>query len=216
MVHNLALQNSILSQFVAEIRDIQIQKDSLRFRKNLERIGGVFAYEISRTLSYETVSTTTPLGIADTRRLMSQPVVATILRAGLPMHTGILNYFDSAENAFISAYRRHHKDNTFEVKLEYIASPDLNGKTVILCDPMLASGASMVLSYKELLKKGVPAHTHIVAAIASSEGIDYLNKNMPSKNFTVWCGAVDEELTAQAFIVPGLGDAGDLAYGSKL
>lgn len=216
MVHNLSLQNSILNQFIAEIRDIEIQKDSLRFRKNLERIGGIFAYEISKTLSYKSFATTTPLGIADTRKINEQPVVATILRAGLPMHSGILNFYDAAENAFISAYRRHHKDNTFEVTLEYIACPDLNGKTVILCDPMLASGTSMVLAYKELLKKGIPAHTHMAVAIASTQGIEYVNANMPTKNFSIWCGAVDDELTAQSFIVPGLGDAGDLAYGSKL
>lgn len=216
MIHYLAKQDSVLSQFIAEIRDVEIQKDSLRFRKNLERIGGIFAYEISKTLSYESTSTTTPLGIADTRRLVKQPVVATILRAGLPMHTGILNYFDAAENAFISAYRRHHKDNSFEVHLDYMACPDIADKTLIVCDPMLASGTSMVMACKELLKKGTPAHLHIVVAIASTEGLDYLNKHLPIRNYTVWCGAVDEELTAQAFIVPGLGDAGDLAYGSKL
>lgn len=215
MVHNLALQNSILSQFVAEIRDVEIQKDSMRFRKNLERIGGIMAYEISKTLSFEKATTTTPLGVADTKKLSSQPVVATILRAGLPMHTGILNYFDAAENAFISAYRKHHKDNSFEVNVDYMACPDINNKTLILCDPMLASGTSMVLSFKELLKNGTPAHTHIVSALASTQGVDYLTKNMPTKNFTLWCAAIDEELTAQAFIVPGLGDAGDLAYGDK-
>ena len=216
MVHNLSLQNSIFNQFIAEIRDIEIQKDSLRFRKNLERIGEIFAYEISKTLSYESSKTTTPLGVADTKKLLSEPVIATILRAGLPMHTGILNYFDKAETGFISAYRKHHKDNTFEVNLDYVACPDLTGKTLILCDPMLASGTSMVLAYKALLKMGIPAHTHIISAIASAQGLDYLNSNMPSKNYTVWCGAIDEELTAQCFIVPGLGDAGDLAFGSKL
>lgn len=216
MVHNLSSQHSVLNQFIAEIRDVNIQKDSLRFRRNLERIGEIFAYEISKSLDYETVPTTTPLGIADTRQLAGQPVIATILRAGLPLHLGILNYFDKAQNAFVSAYRRHHKDNSFDIALESISCPDLEGKTVILCDPMLASGSSMVLTYKALLAKGTPAHTHIVTAIASAQGLDYLQKNMPSKNYTVWCGAIDEELTAHAYIVPGLGDAGDLAFGSKL
>lgn len=210
------MQHSILNQFIAELRDKEIQKDSLRFRNNLERIGSVFAYEISKTMNYVNVATSTPLGIADTKQLLAQPVVATILRAGLPMHNGILNFFDSAENGFISAYRRHHKDNSFEVHLDYVACPDLNAKTLILCDPMLASGTSMVMAYKELLKKGNPSHTHIVTAIASAQGLDYLNLHMPSRNYTVWCGAIDEELTAQAYIVPGLGDAGDLAYGSKI
>ena len=216
MIHNLSLQNSVLNQFIAEIRDLDIQKDSQRFRRNLERIGEVFAYEISKILDYSSSQTVTQLGVAETKHLREQPVVATILRAGLPLHAGILNYFDKAESAFVSAYRKHHKDNTFEIALEYIACPDLTGKTVILCDPMLASGSSMLLTYKALLENGIPTHTHIVTAIASSQGLDYINKNMPSKNYTVWCGAIDEELTARAFIVPGLGDAGDLAFGSKL
>jgi uracil phosphoribosyltransferase len=216
MVHNLALQNSIFNQFISEIRDVEIQRDSMRFRKNLERIGEIFAYEISKTMDYENAQTTTPLGIADTRKLRSQPVIATILRAGLPLHVGVLNYFDKAENAFVSAYRKHHKNNTFEIALEYVACPDLTNKTVILCDPMLASGSSVVLTYKSLLTKGIPKHTHIVAAIASAQGIDYVKANMPSPNYTLWCGAIDEELTAHAYIVPGLGDAGDLAFGEKL
>lgn len=216
MIHNLALQNSIFNQFVAEIRDSTIQKDSMRFRRNLERMGEIFAYEISKTLTYKDVVTTTPLGEANSKLLESQPVIATILRAGLPLHIGILNYFDQAQNAFVSAYRRHHKDNTFEIALEYVACPDLTGKTVILCDPMLASGASMALTYKALLEKGIPAHTHIVTAIASQQGINHLRANMPNNNYTIWCGAVDEELTAHSYIVPGLGDAGDLAFGSKL
>ncbi len=216
MVHNLSSKQSLLNQFIAEIRDTGIQKDSLRFRRNLERIGEVFAYEISKTLNYTDTQTTTPLGIADTKQLSNQPVIATILRAGLPLHLGILNYFDRAENAFVSAFRRHHKDNSFEIVLEYVSSPELDGKILILCDPMLASGSSMVLTYKALLAKGVPAHTHIVTAIASTQGLDHLNRHMPTKNYTVWCGAVDEELTAHAYIVPGLGDAGDLAFGNKL
>lgn len=216
MIHNLSLQNSIFNQFISEIRDVEIQKDSLRFRRNLERIGEVFAYEISKTLPYNKTQTNTQLGIADTQPLSVQPVVATILRAGLPLHNGVLNYFDKAESAFVSAYRKHHKDNSFEIAIEYAACPDLNEKTVILCDPMLASGASMLQTYKTLLQHGIPEHTHIVAVIASSQGIQYLNEKMPSKNYTLWCGAVDEELTARALIVPGLGDAGDLAFGNKL
>lgn len=216
MIQNLTLQHSIFNQFISEIRDVNVQKDSMRFRRNLERIGEVFAYEISRKLSYDKIKTTTPLGEADSIRLSEQPVIATILRAGLPLHIGLLNYFDQAQNAFVSAYRRHHKDNTFEIALEYVACPDLNNKTLILCDPMLATGSSMVLTYKALLAKGTPSHTHIVTAIASKQGVDYLKTHMPDTNFTLWCGAIDEELTAHAYIVPGLGDAGDLAFGSKL
>jgi uracil phosphoribosyltransferase len=216
MINNLSRVNSIINQFVTEIRDEEIQKDPLRFRTNLERIGEIFAYEISKMLDYEEVETITPLGIAQTRRLVAQPVIATILRAGLPLHTGMLRYFDRAENAFISAYRKHHKNNTFEIALEYIACPDVNGKTLILCDPMLASGSSIVLTCRAILARGIPSHLHIVTAIASVEGIDYVKRNMPITNYTLWCAAIDEELTAQAYIVPGLGDAGDLAFGSKL
>lgn len=216
MTHNLSHQNSVFSQFIAEIRDTEIQKDSMRFRKNLERIGEIFAYEISKTLDYETVETSTPLGVAESKILSEQPVVATILRAGLPMHLGILNYFDKAQNAFVSAYRRHHKNNNFEIALEYVACPDLQDKVVILCDTMLASGSSVVLTCKALLTKGTPKHIHIVSAIASAQGINHVKASLPSSNFTLWCGAIDEELTAQAYIVPGLGDAGDLAFGDKL
>ncbi|WP_317898616.1 uracil phosphoribosyltransferase [Aurantibacillus circumpalustris] len=216
MINNLALGNTILNQFITEIRDVEIQKDSMRFRKNLERIGEIFAYEISKSLSYKNVKTTTSLGIADSKVLSDQPVVATILRAGLPLHTGILNYFDKAGSAFIGAYRRHHKNNTFDISLDYTSCPDLTDKTLILCDPMLASGSSMVMAYKTLLKNGIPTHTHIVSVLASAEGLDYIKTNMPSPNYTIWCGAIDQELTAQAYIVPGLGDAGDLAYGDKL
>lgn len=216
MIHNLASQNSIFNQYISEIRDVEIQKDSMRFRRNLERMGEIFAYEISKTLPFNAVQTTTSLGVADTKVLADQPIIGTILRAGLPLHLGILNYFDKAQNAFISAYRRHHKNNTFEIILEYVACPDLTDKTLILCDPMLATGASMVLTYKALLAKGIPKHTHIVTAVASQVGIDYLKANMPSVNYTLWCGAIDEELTAHSYIVPGLGDAGDLAFGSKL
>jgi len=215
MIHNLANQNSIFNQYILELRDIEIQKDSMRFRRNLERMGEIFAYEISKTLNYEATQTTTPLGVAETKQLVEQPVIGTILRAGLPLHLGILNYFDKAENAFISAYRRHHKNNTFEIVVEYVACPDLTDKVLILCDPMLATGGSMVLTYKALLAKGTPKHTHIVSAVASQQGINHLKAHMPNANYTLWCGVVDEELTAQSYIVPGLGDAGDLAFGTK-
>lgn len=216
MVHILSEQNSIFNQFVAEIRDITIQKDSMRFRRNLERMGEIMSYEISKTLDYQKKETTTPLGIAETSHLVSQPVIATILRAGLPMHLGVLNYFDNAQNAFISAYRRHHKDNSFDIHVEYVSSPNLDDKVLILCDPMIATGSSIVLAYKAILSKGTPKHVHIISAISSKEGVDYVKANMPSKNFTIWCGAVDEELTAHSYIVPGLGDAGDLAFGEKI
>ena len=216
MVHVLSEQNSIFNQFVAELRDITIQKDGMRFRRNLERIGEIMSYEISKTLDYQKKETTTPLGIAETNHLVSQPVIATILRAGLPMHIGVLNYFDEAQNAFISAYRRHHKDNTFDIHVEYVSSPNLDNKVLILCDPMIATGSSIVLAYKAILAKGTPKHVHIISAISSKEGVDFVKANMPTKNFTIWCGAVDEELTAHSYIVPGLGDAGDLAFGEKI
>lgn len=215
MVHVLGATNSIFNQYISEIRDENVQKDSMRFRRNLERMGEIIAYEISKTLKYETKEFTTPLGIANITVPAEQPVIATILRAGLPLHQGILNYFDKGQNAFISAYRKHHKDGSFDIHVEYMASPDLNNKILILTDPMLATGASMVLAYQAIIKRGIPAHTHIVSIIASSEGVEYAIKHLPS-NVTFWIGAVDEELTAQSYIVPGLGDAGDLAFGEKI
>jgi uracil phosphoribosyltransferase len=215
MVHILGSTNSIFNQFISEIRDEKIQKDSMRFRRNMERMGEIMAYEVSKTLSYENRDVTTPLGIATVSTLKEQPVIAAILRAGLTVHQGVLNYFDAAENAFISAYRRHHKDGTFDVIVEYLACPDINNKVVILCDPMLASGTSIVLGYKALLQRGTPRHTHIVSIVASMEGVDYVRKHLP-ENTTIWCGAIDDELTAQSYIVPGLGDAGDLSFGLKL
>lgn len=216
MIHDFSKTNSIINQYIAEIRDKEIQRDSWRFRKNMERIGQLIAYEISKQLDYKDIPVTTPLGIANSKVLLQQPVIATILRAGLPLHMGILDVFDRAENAFISAYRRHHKDHSFDIALEYISSPLLDNKVLILCDPMLATGSSMVLTFKALLQKGKPKHTHIVCAIASREGIDYLKRNMPDVNYTLWCGGIDDELTSTAYIVPGLGDAGDLAFGEKL
>lgn len=215
MIHVLGKKQSLLSQFIAEIRDVEVQNDSLRFRRNLERVGEIFAYEISKTLAYENKEVTTTLGVADCQVLKKQPVIATILRAGLPMHQGILNYFDNAENAFVSAYRKHRKDNRFDIQVEYISSPPIDDKVLILSDPMIATGSSMKLAYKELETKGTPAHTHIVTVIASMQGLEYLKRNVLNDKITVWAGAVDDELTAKAYIVPGLGDAGDLAFGSK-
>lgn len=215
MVHDLSLTNSIINQFVAELRNVSIQGDRMRFRKNLERIGEIFAYEISKTIQFETKEITTPLGIANVPVMAEHPIVGTILRAGLPLHYGLLNYFDQADNAFISAYRKHHKDGSFDIKLEYVGSPSLANRVLILCDPMLATGSSMVMTYKALMDKGIPKHTHIVCALASVQGIEYVKRNMP-ENVTIWAAAIDEELTAQSYIVPGLGDAGDLAFGSKL
>jgi len=214
MVNIIGNQNSVFNQFISEIRDQTIQKDSMRFRRNIERMGEIMAYEISKTFTYEKCEITTPLGIASVSLAKEQPVIATILRAGLPLHQGVLNYFDRAENAFISAYRKHHKNGTFDIQVEYLASPDIADKELILCDPMIASGASIALTYNALLMRGKPKHTHLVCLIASTEGVEYVKKQLP-ENVTIWCGAVDEELTAQAYIVPGLGDAGDLAFGKK-
>ena len=215
MVNVLSAGNSILNQFISELRDADIQKDSLRFRLNLQRLGEIFAYEISRGLLYETREVVTPLGIANVPMLIEYPVLATILRAGLPFHQGFLNFFDKSENAFISAFRRHHKDGTFSINIEYSSVTDIENKVVILCDTMLASGSSMVLAYKELITHGKPLHTHIVAAVANVEGIEYVKKHISRDGITLWVGAVDDEMTAQSYIVPGLGDAGDLAYGKK-
>lgn len=206
--------NSVLSQFVVEIRDVNIQKDRMRFRRNLERTGELFAYEISKTLEYTKTEVTTPLGVSQEHLIQDQPVLVTILRAGLPMHQGMLNYFDGADNGYISAYRKHHKDGTFDIQMEYLACPSIEGRTVILSDPMLASGSSMIMSYKALLAKGKPKHCHIVSLIGSVEGLEYAKKNLP-ENSTIWLGALDQEMTAQSYIVPGLGDAGDLAFGTK-
>ncbi|MCC6181444.1 MAG: uracil phosphoribosyltransferase [Bacteroidia bacterium] len=216
MIHILSEKNSIFNQYIAELRDTEIQKDSMRFRRNLERMGEIMAYELSKTLEYTSKQTNTPLGIAETKHLKTEPVIATILRAGLPMHIGVLNYFDKAQNAFISAYRRYHKDNSFDIHVEYVSSPNLDDKILILCDPMIATGNSIVLSYKAILSKGTPKHVHIISAIGSKEGIDFVKQHMPTQNYTIWCGAVDEELTAHSYIVPGLGDAGDLAFGEKI
>lgn len=215
MVKNLGNQTSIINQYIAELRDVNVQSDSLRFRRNLERIGEFFAIKISEHLRYQSTEISTALGVAEVPVLVEFPVLATILRAGLPMHQGMLNVFDKSENAFISAYRKYEKDGRFSIEIEYCSSPELDGKTLIISDPMLATGASMVLAYKELLNKGKPLHTHIVSVLASVEGIEYVKRHLPSAGITIWVGAIDDELTAQAYIVPGLGDAGDLAYGKK-
>jgi uracil phosphoribosyltransferase len=215
-IKNLGQTNSIFNNFIAELRSENAQRDSMRFRKNLERIGEIFAYEISKDMEYENREVITPLGIANTKLLKEKPVLATILRAGLPMHQGMLNYFDDSENAFISAFRKYYRDGSFEIQVDYMSAPNIEGRTLIIADSMLATGESMMLSYKELLNNGKPKHTHIVCGIASAQGIEYLQKNLSPRNCTIWVGAVDDELTANAFIVPGLGDAGDLAYGNKL
>lgn len=215
MVINLGTENSILNQFIAGLRDVNVQKDRMLFRKNLQRIGEIFAYEISKRLDYESHEVITPLGSANVSLPTDHPVLATIIRAGLPFHQGFLELFDQSDNAFISSYRKHHKDGSFEVEIEYVAKPLLENKVLILADPMLATGFSMSLAYKELLSNGKPRHTHLAAIIASQEGINYLKRNISSNDVTIWVGAIDDELTAQAYIVPGLGDAGDLAYGGK-
>lgn len=212
---NFAEHNSLICQYMTEMRDVNIQKDMLRFRRNLERVGEIMAYEISKTLDYRTVETLTPLDVAKTSVIDSQVVLATIFRAGVPFHQGFLNYFDNAQNAFVSAYRKYKEKENFDVCIEYLASPRLDGKTLILADPMLATGASMELSYRALLTKGNPAHIHVASVIASRQAVDYICEKFPADRTTVWIGAIDEHINAHSYIVPGLGDAGDLAYGVK-
>ncbi len=216
-VHILDKEKTVLNSFIAEMRDVRVQTDSMRFRRNLERAGEVMAYEISKKFGYTTRAVETPLGEAQVALPDDEVVIATILRAGIPYHQGFLNYFDGASNAFVSAFRKYGKDNAFKVKVEYISCGDLEGKTLILADPMLATGASIVLTYKALLEKGgTPRHTHIASIIASDEGVAHVREQLPDDEVTIWCGAVDEELTVKSYIIPGLGDAGDLAYGDKL
>lgn len=212
----LGEKNSVFNQFIAEIRDEVIQKDPMRFRRNLQRLGEIFAYEISKEMEYKNTDVKTPLGVATVSTLVQQPVLATILRAGLPLQQGLLNVFDLAENAFISAYRKYDEKSEFHIEFEYLASPSLEGKVVILSDPMLASGASMEIGYKALLKKGTPKHVHLVAIIASAKGVEQVRNNITDENVTLWLGAVDAKMTAMSYIVPGLGDAGDLAFGAKI
>lgn len=214
MIYNLSDCHSIANNFLAELRDVHIQQDAMRFRRNLERLGEIFAYEISKKMDFIEREVETPLGIANIHVPHNKVVLATILRAGLPMHQGLLNFFDGAENAFVSAYRQHHKDGTFEINVEYVSCPNLEGKTLIIADPMLATGASMSLTINSLKEHGVPAEIHVVTAIASTEGVRYIRRKHPKVH--IWMGSCDEELTAKSYIVPGLGDAGDLSYGAKL
>jgi len=213
MVINLSEKNSLVNNWISELRDVSVQSDRLRFRRNLERIGEVAAYEISKTMSFIEKEFQTPLGTSTAKVLAEQPVLATILRAGVPMHTGMLNYFDKADNAFISAYRKHNRDGSFEISLEYVSCPDLRDRVLVLCDPMLATGSSLVKTLQFLKEEGVPKTVHVVCAIACTVGIEYVRREAP--HVTIWCGDIDDELTAKGYIVPGLGDAGDLAFGTK-
>jgi uracil phosphoribosyltransferase len=214
MVVNLSSRYSLLSDWISELRDEALQKDRMRFRRNLERIGEVAAIEISKELAFKETEVQTPLGTATCKVLKDQPVLGTILRAGIPLHQGLLNYFDRADNAFISAYRKHQRDGSFEISLEYISCPDLENRVLILSDPMLATGASLVKTIQYLKDEGPPSEIHIVTAIACTVGIEYLRREEP--NIKIWCGDIDDELTAKGYIVPGLGDAGDLAFGIKV
>ena len=214
MIHELSKSNSVFNHFIREIRDVAIQGDRMRFRKNLERIGEIMAYEISKALAYEPVEVTTPLGEASVNVLAEQPVICAILRAALPMHQGFLNYFDRAESAFAAAYRRHHKGGDFEIEVDYTSSPALDGKVLIIVDPMLATGSSIEMVYKQILRRGTPSAVHVASVIATNTGIAHVRSRLP-EHTTIWAGAIDYELTAQAYIVPGLGDAGDLSYGRK-
>ncbi|MBE6228624.1 MAG: uracil phosphoribosyltransferase [Bacteroidales bacterium] len=214
-VINLGERNSILNKFVAQLRDKDVQKDSMRFRRNLERLGEIFAYEISKLMDNSPKDVVTPLGIASIPTYDERVVVATILRAGLPLHQGILNFFDDAQNAFVAAYRKYDKGEDFHIQIEYASTPDLEGKTLILADTMLATGASLEIAYKRLCEEGQPFHTHLVCPISSAYAVEYLQKHLPEEGVTLWVAAIDEELTSHSYIVPGLGDAGDLAYGVK-
>jgi len=214
-VINLGGKGTLLDQFVAELRDHQIQQDRMRFRRNLERVGEIMAYEISKQIPFEDEEVTTPLGIATVPCLKEQPVIATLLRAGVPFHQGFLNYFDNADSAFIAGYRKYDKSGDFEIKIDYVTSPEIDKRILIINDPMLASGSSFDLAYKAMSVYGTPKHTHMAAVIASKEGLDYIERRMANINLTVWVAAIDDELTVKSYIVPGLGDAGDLAYGKK-
>ncbi len=215
-IHNLSENNSILNSFIAELRDVSIQNDRMRFRRNIERIGEVLGYEMSRTLNYRAKTIETPLGKKDSFLYQNDIVLCSILRAGVPLHNGLLNYFDDAENAFISAYRHHkHDPESFEIVVEYLACPDLEGKTLVLADPMLATGQSMVATFEALKPFGTPKQIHIVSVIGAQAGVDYINTYFDSESH-LWIAAVDEELNSKGYIIPGLGDAGDLAFGKKL
>lgn len=212
---NFGETNSILNQYVSEIRNVEVQNDSMRFRRNIERIGEIMAYEMSKEFAYSIKNVQTPLGIAPVSTPDNEIVISTILRAGLPFHQGFLNYFDKAENAFVSAYRKYKDALKFEINIEYIASPRIAGKTLIITDPMLATGSSLELSYGAMLTKGNPSEIHVAAIIASKQAIEYIQKIFPEEKTTIWCAAIDPEIDSHSYIVPGLGDAGDLAYGEK-
>ncbi|MBQ1253929.1 MAG: uracil phosphoribosyltransferase [Alistipes sp.] len=217
MIHILGKENTILNKFISQVRDCKVQTDSMRFRRNIERIGEIMGYEISKTLNYKPQVVETPLGEVQMSLISDRVVVATVLRAGLPLQQGLLNYYDDAECAFVSAYRKNKKDGTFKINVEYVSCGDLEGKVLILTDPMLATGQSLRLTYESLVAHGgEPLHTHVVSVIASEQGVEYAEKHLPSKTTTLWLGAVDAELTSKAYIVPGIGDAGDLCYGKKL
>lgn len=215
MIVNLSEQHSLVSNWVSELRDVNVQGDRLRFRRNLERIGEVAAYEISQLLPWKKVEIPTPLGLHDSMVLEFQPVLTTILRAGLPLHNGMLNYFDKADNAFVSAYRKHHRDGSFEISLEYMSCPVLDDRIIIISDPMLATGASIVKTIQYIKSEGAPKDIHVVVAIACTVGIEFIHREC-GENIKIWCGDIDDELTAKGYIVPGLGDAGDLAFGTKM
>ena len=214
-ITNFSTSCSLMSQYMAELRDVDVQKDSMRFRRNLERIGEIMAYEISRDLAYRRETIDTPLSPAGVDVIDDQVVLATIFRAGLPFHQGFLNFFDKAENAFVSAYRKYKEKGDFEVCIEYLASPRLDGKTLILCDPMLATGISMEMSWRALLTKGTPKHVHVASVVASEQAVKYIEDHFPVESTSLWIAAVDPSLNAHSYIVPGLGDAGDLAFGTK-
>ncbi len=217
MVKILNHENTILNKFLAQMRDKSVQGDSMRFRRNMERVAEIMAYEISKKLNYKTRMVETPLGVARVEEISDKVVVATILRAGLPFHQGFLNYFDDADNGFVSAYRKSRPDGSFIVDVEYVSTSSLTGKTLILVDPMLATGTSLMLVYDALIRRaGEPEHTHFAAAFASEQGVDYVLKHTNPEKCTLWCASVDPELTSKSYIVPGIGDAGDLAYGVKL
>lgn len=214
-IHNLEQTDSVFNQYMAELRDAVIQQDRMRFRRNLERIGEVMAYEISKAFEYDDEEVTTPLGIKQIRTMHEQPVIATILRAGLPFHNGMLSMFDQADSAFIAAYRKYDKNEDSEIRVEYYSSPDIEDRILILCDPLLATGESIVKTLNGLMEDMMPKEIHIAVAVASQEGLDYVERTMSRLPVTIWVGSIDEELTARAYVVPGIGDVGDLAYGEK-
>ena len=215
-INNFEKTDSVFNQYMAELRDAVIQQDRMRFRRNLERIGEVMAYEISKSFEYDDEEVTTPLGIKQIRTMHEQPVIATILRAGLPFHNGMLSMFDQADSAFIAAYRKYDKnEEDSEIRVEYFSSPDIEDRVLIVCDPLLATGESIVKTLNGLMEDMMPKEIHIAVAVASQDGLDYVERTMSRLPVTIWVGSIDEELTARAYVVPGIGDVGDLAYGEK-